>query len=96
MLILCKEFYVVVQALKHSMHYLMPKEFVLLWDNHALQFLRQQRKLSQKHVKWVEFLQGFTFVLKHISGKANKVVDALSRRSFIMQESQVQVLGFDY
>ena len=39
---------------------------------------------------------GFTFVLKHISGKANKVVDALSRRSFIMQESQVQVLGFDY
>ena len=56
----------------------------------------QQLKLHHKHSKWVEFLQGFTFVLKHISGQSNKVVDALSRRSLILQESQVQVLGFEF
>jgi hypothetical protein len=74
----------------------MPKEFVLFLDNSALQFIMQQHKLNHKHAKWVEFLQAFTFVLKHISGQANKVADALSRRSLIMKESQVQVLGFDY
>ena len=31
-----KEFYVIVQALKHWRHYLMPKEFVLYSDNHDL------------------------------------------------------------
>ena len=55
-----------------------------------------QPKLNQKHVKWVEFLQGFTFVIKHVSGKANRVADALSRKSLMVQESQVQVLGFDF
>ena len=62
----------------------MQKEFVLFLGNQALQFIMQQHKLSHKHVKWVEFLQSFTFVLKHISGQANKVVDALSRRNLIL------------
>ena len=31
-----KELYVVVQALKKWRHYLMPREFVLYYDNHAL------------------------------------------------------------
>ena len=56
----------------------------------------QQYKLNHKHAKWVEFLQSFTFVLKHISGKANKVSYALSRRCLIMQESQIHILGFYY
>ena len=91
-----KEFYAIVQSLKHWRHYLMPKEFILFSDNHALQFIMQQPKLSQKHVKWVDFLQGFTFVIKHISGKTNKVADALSRKSLMVQESQIQTLGFDF
>ena len=56
----------------------------------------QQHKLNHKHAKRVEFLHIFTFVLKHISGQENKVVDALSRRRLIMQEAQIQVFGFDY
>ena len=31
----------------------------------------QPSKLNQKHVKWAEFFQGFTFVIKHVIGKAN-------------------------
>ena len=50
----------------------------------ALQLLMQQPKLNQKHVKWVEFLQGFTFVIKHVSGKDNRVEDALSRKSLMV------------
>ena len=61
-----KEFYAIIQALKKWRHYLILKEFVLYNDNHALQFVSQQDKLNQKHAKWVEYMQNFTFVIKHI------------------------------
>jgi ribonuclease HI len=79
-----KEFYAIIQALKKWRHYLIPKEFILYSDNHALQFVTQQEKLNQRHAKWVEYMQNFTFVIKHISGTANKVVDALSRKCLLL------------
>jgi hypothetical protein len=81
-----KEFYAIIQELKKWRHYLIPKEFVLYSDNHALQFVTQQEKLNQKHAKWVEYMQNFTFVIKHISGTANKVADALSMKCLFLQE----------
>jgi hypothetical protein len=36
-----KEFYAIIQTLKKWRHYLIPKEFVLYSDNHALQFVTQ-------------------------------------------------------
>ena len=56
----------------------------------------QQHNLNHKHAKWAEYLQSFTFVLKHISRLANKVVDALSRRALLLQKSTIQVLGFEH
>eukprot|EP00253_Pinus_taeda_P033292 PITA_33292 len=85
----------VFQALKKWRHYLLLKEFILYSDNHALQFINNQPKLNQKHAKWVEFMQSFTFLIKHKSGKSNKVEDALSRVSFLLQEFKVGVVGFD-
>jgi hypothetical protein len=90
-----KEFYAIIQALKKWRHYLIPKELVLYSDNHALQFVTQQDKFNQRHVKWVEYMQNFTFVIKHIYGTANKVFDALSRKCFLLQEFRVKTLGFD-
>ena len=68
---------------------------MLYSDNHALQFISSQPKLNQKHAKWVDFLQKFTFVIKHTSGKSNKVVDALSSVSLLLQEIKVSTLGFE-
>jgi hypothetical protein len=90
-----KEFYAIIQALKKWRHYLIPKEFVLYSDNHALHFVSQQEKLNQKHAKWVEYMQNFTFVIKHISGTANKVADALSRKCLMLQEFKIKTLGFE-
>jgi hypothetical protein len=90
-----KEFYAIIQALKKWRHYLIPREFFLYSDNHALQYVTQQEKLNQRHVKWVKYMQNFTFVIKHILGTASKVVDALSRKCLLMQEFKVKTLGFE-
>lgn len=74
-----KQFYAIVQALNKCRHYLIPREFILYSNNHALQYITQQPKLSQKHAKWVEFFQSFTFVLNQICGSTNKFAYALSR-----------------
>jgi hypothetical protein len=37
----------------------------------------------------------FTFVIKHISSNANKVVYALRRRCLILHEFHVKTLGFE-
>jgi hypothetical protein len=79
-----KEFYVIIQALKKWRHYLIPKEFVLYSDNHALHFVTQQEKFNQKHAKSVEYMQNFTFVIKHILGTVNKLVDSLSRKCLLL------------
>ena len=74
---------------------MLPKEFVLYYDNHALDFINNEPKLNYEHARWVEYLHSFTFVIKHTSGKLNKVADALSRVNLIMQELQVGVVGFE-
>jgi hypothetical protein len=40
-------------------------------------------------------MQNFTFVIKHISGTANKVVDAFRRKCLLLQDFRVKTLGFD-
>ena len=40
-------------------------------------------------------MKNFNFFTKHIYGNANKVVDALSMKFFILQEFHVKTLGFD-
>ena len=60
-------FYAIVQALKKWRYYLIPKDFVLYTDHKSLQYLESQHKFSQIHMKWVEYLQSFTFAIKQFS-----------------------------
>ena len=46
-------------------------------------------------MKWVEYLQSSTFLIKHKSGLSNRVANALSRRHSLLTEMKVEVLGFD-
>ena len=65
-------------------------------DNQDLQFITRKEKLNQRHAKWVEFMKIFTFVIKHIARTTKKVADALNRGSLIVQEIQVDTLGFEH
>ena len=48
------------------------------------------------HARWIDFLQKFTFVIKHDPSQQNKVVDALSRRASLLATISTKVVGFDY
>lgn len=89
-----QKMYAIVQTLNKCRHHLIPKEFVLYTNYQALKYFNSQRKLNQRHFKWVEFVQSDKFFLKHRSGKSKRVACALCRRFFFLIEIQIEVLGF--
>lgn len=67
---------------------------MLYIDHKDLKYLDSQNKLNQRHMKWVEYMQNFSFVLNHRSEQSNKVAYALNRRIWLTI-MRVEVLGFD-
>ncbi|GKU93196.1 hypothetical protein SLEP1_g6806 [Rubroshorea leprosula] len=88
-----KEMYALVRALETWQHYLWPKEFVIHTDHESLKHLKGQGKLNRRHVKWVEFLETFPYVIKYKQGKENIVADALSRRYTLISTLSAKLLG---
>lgn len=91
-----KEFLAIVRALETWSHYLLPREFILHTDHEALKYINGQHKLNRRHAKWIEFLQAFTFVLKHKPGSQNVVADALSRKLILLSAMETKLIGFEY
>jgi hypothetical protein len=60
-----KELYALVRTLETWQHYLWPKEFVIHFYHESLKHLKGQGKLSRRHVKWVEFIETFLYVIKY-------------------------------
>eukprot|EP00253_Pinus_taeda_P018429 PITA_18429 len=74
------ELTVVINALKMWRHYLLGRKFLLLTDHHSLTNYFNQPTLNVRQGRWADFLSGFNFEIKHLKGKENRVVDALSRK----------------
>jgi hypothetical protein len=68
----------IVHALRKWRHYLMGKRFELRINHNGLKYLFDQPTLNSRQSRWLEFLSEYDFDIKHIKGKENKVVDALS------------------
>ncbi|GKD97102.1 RNA-directed DNA polymerase [Tanacetum coccineum] len=92
-----KEFYAIICSLDTWRHYLLSNELVLFFDHEALKFINGQHKLKPRHTKWVEFIQAFSFVIRHKAGSNNPVADAhaLIRRHSLIITMQIRVQGFD-
>jgi hypothetical protein len=69
----------IVHALKMWRHYLLGRKFALMTNHSGLQYLFDQPKLNARQARWMALLSEFDFEIKHIKGKENRVVDALSR-----------------
>ena len=91
-----QELYALVRALKQWEHYLISKEFVLLTDHFSLKYFQAQKNISRMHARWISFLQRFDFVIKHQSGKENKVADALSRKGSLLTILSSEIIAFKH
>jgi len=88
-----KELYALVRVLETWQHYLWPKEFVIHSYHEALKYLKGQAKLKHRHAKSVEFIETFPYIVKYKKGKDNVVADALLRKSVLLNQLEVKVLG---
>ena len=62
------ELYALVQCLRKWRHYFLPKGSMVFTNNQAFSYINTQEKLSNRHLKWMEYLQAFTFTIKHKKG----------------------------
>jgi hypothetical protein len=58
----------------------MGGKFLLLTDNSGVKYRFKQPDLNTRQARWLAFLSEFDFEVRHIKGKENNVVDALSHR----------------
>jgi hypothetical protein len=70
----------IIHALRKWRHYLMGRRFESRTNHNGLKYLFDQSTLNARKTRWLEFLCEYDYDIKHIKGKENKVVDALSRK----------------
>ena len=90
-----KEFYAIIQALRHWRQYLIQQEFILFSDHEALKYIHGQHKLIPRHAKWAAYLQEHAFTIKHKARTRKKLADALSRKTSLPATLRVKVVGLD-
>jgi hypothetical protein len=75
----------VVHALKILRHYLMGKRCELYTDHKSLKYIFTQSNLNLRQRRWLELIKDYDLGINYHLGKANVVIDALSRRSHVSQ-----------
>ena len=68
-------------ALKAWCHYLYGEQFEMFSNHKSMKYIFTQRDLNMRQCRWLEYLEDYDFTLHYHLGKANVVVDALSRKS---------------
>ena len=81
-----------VFVLKIWRHYLYGSKFEVLSDHMSLKYTFDQKGLNMRQSRWLEFLKNYDFQLSYHPGKANVVVDALSRKLLHMSALMVKEL----
>jgi hypothetical protein len=89
-----QELLAILLACREWRHYLHGTNFTVLikTDHNSLQYLQTQPNLSNRQIRWLEYLQQFDFKIEYMKGKDNIVADALSRRAD-HRRAEVNALG---
>ncbi|GKC86907.1 putative reverse transcriptase domain-containing protein [Tanacetum coccineum] len=70
----------VVFALKTWRHYLYGTKSVIYTDHKSLQHIFDQKELNMRQRRWIELFSDYECEIRYHLGKANVVVNALSRK----------------
>ncbi|KAA3473164.1 RNA-directed DNA polymerase (Reverse transcriptase) [Gossypium australe] len=82
----------IVFALKIWLHYLFGEKCHIYIDHKSLKYLITQKELNLRQWRWLELLKDYELVIDYHPGKANVVVDALSRKSlFALRAMSTQI-----
>nr|GFA46032.1 reverse transcriptase domain-containing protein [Tanacetum cinerariifolium] len=71
---------VVVFALRLWRHYLYGMKCTVFMDHKSLQYILDKKELNMRQRRWIELLSDYDCEIRYHPGKANVVVDALSRK----------------
>jgi hypothetical protein len=71
----------VVHALKIWHHYLLGNTCHLYKDHKSLKYISTQSELNMRQRRWLELIKDYDLEIHYHLGKANVVVDALSRKA---------------
>ena len=71
----------IVFALKIWRHYLYGEKCFIYTDHKSLKYLPSQRELNLRQRRWMELIKDYDCSIDYHPGKANVVVDALSRKT---------------
>jgi hypothetical protein len=76
-------------------HYIWYKEFIIHYDHESSKHIRGQIKLNKHHAKLIEFIETFSYIIKHKKGKDNVIADALSRRYTMLSQLDYKFFGLE-
>jgi hypothetical protein len=85
----------VVHALKMWRHYLMGTHCNIFTDHKSLKYIFSQADLNMRQRRWLELIKDYDLEVHYHPGKANVVVDALSRKlqcNYVMVDSRIDTL----
>ena len=84
-----KELLAVVWGTKYFRPYLYGRKFTIKSDHKPLQWLHNLKEPNSKLQRWKVKLEEFNFDMEYLSGRENKVADALSRIEIHANEMQI-------
>ena len=70
-----------VHALKIWHHYLLGNVCHIYADHKSLKYIFTQSELNMRQRRWLKIIKDYELEIHYHSGKANVVVDALSRKA---------------
>jgi hypothetical protein len=70
-----------VHALKNWRHYLLGNTCHIYTDHKSLKYIFTQSELNMRQRRWLELIKDYDLEVHYHPGKANVVVDALSRKN---------------
>jgi hypothetical protein len=73
----------VVHALKIWRHYLFGQRCDIYTDHKSLKYIFTQSELNMRQRRWLELVKDYDLEIHYHPGKANVVVDAVSRKSYV-------------